>query len=115
MPNPVVHFEIMGKDAARTQGFYSNLFGWKVDANNPQNYGMVDNNGEGINGGLAGYEGDPPRTTLYVQVPDLQAYLDTAEKLGGKTVMPPTEIPGSVTFAMFADPDGNTIGMIKGE
>jgi predicted enzyme related to lactoylglutathione lyase len=115
MPNPVVHFEIIGKDAASTQKFYSNLFGWKVDSNNPMNYGMVDNGGEGINGGIAGGD-DPggPRTTFYVQVSDQQAALDKAEQLGGKTIMPVTEIPDAVTMAMFADPDGNTVGLIKG-
>ena len=45
---------------------------------------------------------------------DLQAYLDRAESLGGKTLMPPTEIPGIVTLAMFADPEGNVTGMILG-
>ena len=46
--------------------------------------------------------------------PEEQAYLDKAEELGGKTVMPPTEIPDIVTLAMFSDPEGNLIGMIKG-
>ena len=34
--------------------------------------------------------------------------------MGGKVLMPPTEIPNVVTLAMFADPDGNAIGLIKG-
>ena len=37
-----------------------------------------------------------------------------AEALGGKTVMPVTEIPGLVTFAMFNDPDGLLVGIVKG-
>jgi predicted enzyme related to lactoylglutathione lyase len=52
--------------------------------------------------------------TIYVQVPDLQAALDQAVALGGKVLMPPTEIPGVVTLAMFADPEGNVIGLTKG-
>ena len=51
--------------------------------------------------------------TFYAQVDDLQAYLDKAEQLGGMTVMPPTEIPNVVTLAMFSDPEGNIIGMVK--
>jgi predicted enzyme related to lactoylglutathione lyase len=47
-------------------------------------------------------------------VPDLQAALDKAERLGGKSLMPPTEIPeGNVTIAMFSDPEGTTCGLIK--
>jgi len=52
--------------------------------------------------------------SVYVQVDDLQAYLDKAETLGGKTLVPPTEIPNTVTFAMFQDPEGNMIGLLKG-
>jgi predicted enzyme related to lactoylglutathione lyase len=114
MADPVVHFEIIGKDPQKTQQFYSNLFGWNIDANNPYNYGMVDNGGKGINGGVAG--NDPSgdiRTTLYVEVPDLQATLDKATSMGAKVVMPPTEIPGAVTMAMFSDQDGNVIGLVK--
>jgi len=41
--------------------------------------------------------------------------LERAEKLGGKTVAPPTEIPDfGLTFAFFADPDGHVAGLSKG-
>lgn len=113
MGNPVVHFEILGGDGAKLQTFYADLFGWKVDANNPMGYGMIDNGGEGINGGIMADA--QPRVTFYVQVADLQAALDKAGRLGGKTVMPVTEIPGSDTvLAQFTDPAGNVIGLVKG-
>ena len=51
---------------------------------------------------------------IYVQVPDLQAALAKAEGMGAKVVMPITEIPGAVTMALFADPDGNVVGLVKG-
>lgn len=116
MPNPIVHFEISGKDPKQLQSFYGSLFDWKVDANNEWNYGMVDTEtpGTGIAGGIGGAMDGQSRVTVYTQVPDLQAYLDKAEKLGGKTIMPPTEIPGAVTMAMFTDPEGNVMGMVKG-
>ena len=54
MPNPVVHWEVTGQDAKRLQDFYTNLFDWHVDADNPMNYGLVDTHAEGgINGGSA--------------------------------------------------------------
>ncbi|HUZ01551.1 MAG TPA: VOC family protein [Thermomicrobiaceae bacterium] len=114
MPNPVVHWEISGPNAQVLQPFYEQLFGWKIDADNPYQYGMVDTlSSEGIAGGIGPGEG-PNRVTIYVQVPDLQAALDKAESLGAKTVMEPTEIPGAVTMAMFTDPEGNVMGIIKG-
>jgi predicted enzyme related to lactoylglutathione lyase len=116
MGAPVVHWEINARDAKRVQEFYSNLFGWKVDANNPMNYGLVNTGSKGSpNGGIAqADENNPtPSVTFYVGVNDLQRYLDKAESLGGRTVVPPTEIPGMVTLAMLADPEGNTIGIVK--
>ena len=50
---------------------------------------------------------------IYVEVEDLQATLDKAESLGGKTTMPIMEIPGMVTLAQFSDPDGNVIGIVQ--
>ena len=117
MPNPVIHFEIIGKDAKKTQAFYADLFGWHVDTNNPMDYGMVDTHaGSGINGGIAGTgEHDKsPRSTFYIEVDDLQKYLDKAETLGGKTIMTPTDVPGGPTLAMFVDPNGIVVGLTKG-
>ena len=93
---------------------YAKLFDWKIDANNPMDYGLVETGGEGgIDGGIMATEGDtPPYLTFYVQVDDLQAYLDKAESLGGQTVVPPTPIPNVGSFAHFRDPAGNVIGLI---
>ena len=114
MGKPVVHFEVLSNDAAKLKTFYADLFDWKIDSNNPMNYGMVETGGEGgINGGI-GESPDAQGVSFYVQVDDLQAYLDRAERLGGKTLMPPTEIPNVVTMALLADPDGNRVGLVKG-
>ncbi len=117
MPNPVTHFEIIGKDGKKLQDFYSKLFGWHVDANNPMNYGMVDTHTEkGIGGGIgAGDPGHPMnRVTVYAEVDDMAATLKKAESLGGKTIMPPTDVPGGPSIAMFTDPEGNIMGLSKG-
>ena len=115
MPNPVVHFEIQSNRPKELQDFYAKLFDWNVDTNNPMDYGMVDTQVQGgIGGGIGPTVGGPNRVTWYVQVPDLQAALDKAESLGGKTAMPPMEVPGIVTLAQFTDPEGNLIGLVKG-
>ncbi len=86
------------------------------------NYGLVNAAGNGtevgkgsIGGGVAAaQEGAPPSVTFYVQVPDLDATLKKVASMGGKTIVPPTEIPNMVTFAMFQDPEGNAVGLVKG-
>ncbi len=114
MAHPVVHFEVCGPDAAALQKYYSDLFGWKVDADNPMGYGMVSADEGGIAGGIAGTTDGSPRVTFYVMTDDLQATLDSAERLGDKTVLPPMTPPGGPSIAMFADPQGNHVGLLKG-
>lgn len=113
---PVVHFEITGKDAKKTQEFYSKLFDWQLQVMEEMNYGLVQaQNGKGIGGGVTGGTDMPSGVTVYAEVDDLQAYLDKAAKLGGKTIMPPETIPGMVSFAIFADPDGNMVGLVHNQ
>ncbi len=115
MPNPVVHFEIGAKDAKKAQKFYADLFGWHVDANNPMNYGLVDTHSKGINGGITSAQKGMPAVSIYVEVDDLEACLKKVAKLGGKTLVPVTVIPNMVTFAMFADPQGTIMGLVKSD
>jgi len=117
MKNPVVHFEVVAKDGKAAQDFYTKLFDWELNTDNPENYGMITApESGGIGGGIGSTpDGSPGHVTFYVEVDDLQAYLDKAESLGGKTIMPPMEVPGQVSLALFADHEGNTIGLVKGE
>lgn len=113
MPNPVVHFEIAGRDGDKIQKFYSDLFGWEINTDNPMNYGMVDTKAGGINGGIFKAPKDAPFLTFYVHVDNLQNYLDKAVKLGGQAVVPPTPIPGIGTYAFIKDIDGNILGLFR--
>ena len=115
MGKPVVHFEVVGKDGKKLQKFYGDLFDWKMNTDNPMNYGMVDNAGDGINGGIGPNPQGQSYATFYVQVDDLRKALDKIESLGGKTVTQPMDLPGgNVSIAMFNDPSGNLIGLAKG-
>ena len=115
MGQPVVHFEVLGKDAAALESFYSELFGWSMTMG-PGDYRLVDTGSEGaIGGGIgAAPEGSPGGVTFYVQSDDVQADLDRATSLGGTRVMGPDEIPGDMgTIAVFADPEGHMIGLFN--
>lgn len=114
MPNPVVHFEIGCRDSEKAREFYGKLFEWDFTAAGPAT--MIDTKaGVGINGHITALGHEPHHyVTFYVNVDDLQAYLDRAEQLGGKTMILPTEIPGGIgSFAWMQDPDGNVIGLFK--
>ncbi len=54
--------------------------------------------------------------TVYIEVPDPAATLQTAAKNGGTVMMEPMEVPGTqsgLVIAMFSDPEGNVIGLAK--
>jgi uncharacterized protein len=120
MGQPVVHFEIIGKDGARLQSYYSELFGWEIDANNPMNYGVVSREGNtnadgiGIGGGVGpGPEGYEGHVTVYVEVPDVEASLAKASSLGGRRLMGPDKVMEDLEIGQFADPEGHVIGLIR--
>ncbi|MGW1344481.1 hypothetical protein ACWCOV_25805 [Kribbella sp. NPDC002412] len=53
MTNPVIHFEIGGRDLARMTSFYGQLFGWRLQPAGPDyTLVMADDSGPGIGGGL---------------------------------------------------------------
>jgi predicted enzyme related to lactoylglutathione lyase len=75
---------------------------------------MVEAAGKGIGGGIGKAEQGEGNVTFYIEVDDPAAYLKKVEKLGGKTLVPVTEVPNVVTFALFADPEGHAVGLVKG-
>ena len=115
MGEPVVHFEVIGKDGGKLQSYYSELFGWEIKSDNPMNYGMVEKQGDaGIGGGVGeGPDGYDGHVTFYVAVPDVEASLAKAESLGGTRVMGPEKVMDMVELGLFNDPEGHVIGVVK--
>jgi predicted enzyme related to lactoylglutathione lyase len=120
MGAPIVHFEITGKNGSALHEFYSALFGWNVNADNPMNYGIVDRaenlnaEGIGIGGGISGVpDGMAGYITVYAEVPDVEAALQQAESLGATRLMGPEQVMPEVQIGMFADPEGRPFGVIK--
>lgn len=121
MGQPVVHFEIAGQDAKKLQTYFSELFGWEIDADNPMSYGMVaregnlNEDGVGIGGGVGpGPEGYAGHVTFYVQVPDVEEALAKAEALGGSRMMGPEEPMPGLVIGLFGDPEGHVVGVMAG-
>lgn len=115
MANKVAWFEVVGKDADKLQKFYGQAFGWNMNVVPEMNYGMVDASESGIGGGVGQAQDGGGHLTVYVEVDDLQAALDKIQKLGGSTVMPPMAVPNGPEIAMFNDPEGNLVGLLKAQ
>jgi uncharacterized protein len=117
---PVVHFEVLGRDAEALRSYYGELFGWEFAVDENAGYGMVDReansnpDGIGIGGGVGtGMEGYDGHVTFYVEVPDVEEALAKAESLGGERMMGPMDI-GAVVIGNFKDPEGHVIGLVQG-
>src|SRR5580693_7110308 len=124
MGQPIVHFEIIGKDAKKLRSYYGDLFGWEFDTSapvaevisRPGNYGFVDRNttsdGTGIPGGVGGGVGYKGYVIFYVGVPNVEAALQKAESLGGTRRMGPKKNPeAKLVVGHFTDPEGHLIGL----
>jgi predicted enzyme related to lactoylglutathione lyase len=123
MGQPVVHFEIIGKDPARLRDYFGELFGWEFDVpspvsgavSDPANYGFVNrmttSDGTGIPGGVGGGAGYEGHAVFYIAVPDVEAALQKAESLGGKRRMGPERAPSGLVVGHFTDPEGNLVGV----
>jgi uncharacterized protein len=122
MPQPVVHFEIIGTDPNRLRSFFGELFGWRYETtpvaaavSEPDNYGFIElltaSDGSGIRGGVGGGSAYPSHALFYVGVPDVERAFAQAESLGGSRTMGPQTSPTGLVVGQFTDPEGNLIGL----
>ena len=113
MGNPVVEFQILSKSPDETADFYSKLFGWAVDANNPMGYRRIaTGSANGIQGGIWPA---PPQAMNFVQlfvgVDDVKGAAAKAESLGAKVIIPPATLPEGDEMAVLMDPHGMTFAV----
>ena len=114
MGSPVVHFEVRSGDPDAARSFYGEMFGWSFAPAGMPGYTYVDTGAEGSPpGGIGPTQAGTTLATFYVGVQNVDAALQNAVRLGGKIVQPATTVPG-VTFGLFADPEGNVVGVASG-
>lgn len=114
MANPVVHFEIVGKDGASLRQFYKEAFGWEYEAvGGPMDYALVQN--AGLGGGIGGgCEKSGGHVRVYVAVDDINAAMKKVKDLGATSVEGPYPIPNGGQIAQFVDPQGQAMGLVQG-
>ena len=110
-------FELMTSDVAGAKNFYSKLFGWTAEdmPMGDMNYTVVKVGEEGLGGIMtipSQAERTPPNWGVYVTVNDVDATAAKVEELGGKILVPPTDIPTVGRFCVLQDPQGAVISAI---
>ncbi len=118
---PIVHIEIPSQDMSKTSTFYQELFGWEIRNDPEQDYVVFHTPrmqgvepDMGVGGGFPRVDGQmykPGDVTIYIGSDDIEADLKRIESLGGKRLLPKTEIPHMGWFAFFADPSGNRLAL----
>ena len=122
MADPVVHFEIIGRDPDALRSFYRRVFGWEADTDSPVaaavsdagEYGFIEPppGAVGIPGGIGGGPSHRPQVLFYVGVDDVAAALGRVRDAGGAAVLEPVARPdGKIVVARFTDPEGNLVGL----
>ena len=112
MAAKVIHVEVVGKDGSGLQKFYSDVFDWKLDTNNPGGYGML-RQADGLTGGIGtSQDGGAGHVTFYVHADDPEGTLARVEAAGGRILMPLTEVAPETNVALFADPEGHVVGLM---
>jgi predicted enzyme related to lactoylglutathione lyase len=111
-PNPVVHFEILGRDRELLEGFYRSIFNWEISPA-MEGYSLVKPCA-GIGRGIGAMGESREHVMFYVGVADVAAALELIESKGGKKAFGPHPIPDGGIFAGFADPEGHLIGLVQG-
>jgi hypothetical protein len=68
---------------------------------------------ENLTAGLGrSQDGGPGHVTFYVHVDDPEATLRRVEELGGRVIMPLTEVAPETNVALFTDPEGHIVGLM---
>jgi predicted enzyme related to lactoylglutathione lyase len=114
MAHPVMWFEVLGTDGGKLRKFYGDLFGWTFDVIPQIDYGVAKTGDtRGIMGGVGPtYPGTKSWVTFYTETPDVTASLEKAAALGGRIMMPRTELP-EVVLGVFEDPEGHVLGLVE--
>ena len=107
----------MTNDVAGAKAFYGELFGWEMhDEQMPEfTYTMLKAGDRDVGGMMAipaEAQGMPPAWGSYVTVDDVDKQAMLAEKLGGRIIVPPSDIPNVGRFAVISDPQGALLSMI---
>jgi predicted enzyme related to lactoylglutathione lyase len=106
MPAPIVFFDIAGPDLAELRSFYEKVFGWSSHTTGDLS---VPVSGSPLNGA---FRADPADKVLYIGVEDIAGTLTQISELGGTVLARRFEVPG-VVLGLFADPAGNSMGLVE--
>jgi uncharacterized protein len=108
-----VWYDLMTSDPKGAEAFYPKVAGWGTQVWDQMSYTMWTTNEQPLGGvmGLPKDAGAPPHWLAYISVPDVDAAAQQATSMGGKVLVPGTDIPTVGRYAVLADPQGATFAV----
>jgi uncharacterized protein len=115
MGQPVMYWQILSKQPAKSAEFYSSIFGWNIQP--PDGLGsraVETGSGEGIAGGIwqIPTEGHS-MVQIFIRVDGVTDYVKKVEAAGGKVIFPPQLIPNGDEVSILLDPEGIPFGIFQ--
>jgi predicted enzyme related to lactoylglutathione lyase len=114
MANPFIHVELQTANVPAARDFYSQLFDWVLteqQLGDVGDYTFIDA-GNGTAGGMMPNSAAAPSQWIaYVGVDDVEQAAQHVAELGGKVLMPITEVPAMGRFTIISDPTGGVLGL----
>jgi len=108
MTHSIVHFEIPADDVARARKFYGELFGWTFEEMG--DYTLIQC-GSGPNGGMMKRMAPGQSITNYIQVENLDEYINKAQSMGATVIVPKTPVPSMGWFSQLRDTESNVFAL----
>jgi uncharacterized protein len=111
MAAEIVHLEFKSASFTRTSEFYARLFDWQTEQNASASYMKLSGDGAPSAGWVRADLVQSPGPIAYLAVDDLGAKLEEIERAGGRILVPRLPFAGGGEVGLFADPDGNVLGL----
>ncbi len=110
--------ELTTADPKAAVAFYGALFGWTAkdmgaDMGGYHVVSVGDTQVAGIMSNPPGAPPMPPAWGCYVTVSDVEASVARCDALGGKTLVPPMDVPTVGRMAVIQDPQGATLSLMQ--
>jgi uncharacterized protein len=111
VPVEIIHIEFKSANFARTTEFYAKLFDWQTEQNGAGSYMKLNGTGGPSGGWIREDLIQAPGPVAYLGVEDLEKTLDEVEAAGGRVLVRSQPFAGGGEIGLFADPDGNIVGL----
>jgi len=109
----IVHIEFKSANFTRTSEFYAKVFDWRMEQNASASYMKLSGTGGPSGGWVRADLVQSPGPIAYLPVDDLEATLNEVENAGGRVLVRSLPFAGGGEIGLFADPDGNVLGLWK--